>query len=680
MSNYKEENTNEISELILCKKINRDSLNCFLKSFFHFIPTKSVQFLTFYNYINLPMFISEKTFYGFFQNNVSTSYDKMLTKIMEFYFGDIEERINILISILDFDKKGIINVEDVKNFFRNFNYIHNSQKDNREWMGYEIIENFFKNNTEISNSEFKNLILSENCDVFYLFSAFYSRNLFFNYDCYNYYEKNFYRRSQNFDNRDDELLFEKNIIFLNQLPYPSDMLLDFFNARFKTTFTLDEFKDLENFENEIKQFKKIIKNFTSIKSIIPARKIKTDTNLSIIQKSIIELDNTDTTSNIQSNYSLKVLNNFMKKPNGLETFKGEWIKNGRFCKYYLDIFENTVYIYSSTNELKLLFSTNQLYCEIPNDPEDKIVKDGRGKYPLIFYSTLTNNIKKCILYFENISTPQKIISLISKTIKYNSLNNKRFINQNIMDHGSFGQIIKAYDNVLKKEVAIKTINKKYDDLETLKMIRNEQDFSLILKNMKHKGIIEIYDIFESKDMVYIIEEFIDGGNLKDYLIKNQTTFEEKDLIINQLIDAIYFLHSYYIVHRDLKLENILVSHATKPIQIKIIDFGLSKIFTINEKMHEKYGTLLYLPPEIVLNDQYSSKIDIWLFGIIIYTILNKGVHPFSDETEVEHLLQKIISKQFNFDIFPEKYKELLKVCLVKEKDRADIKKIIEIFK
>ena len=121
MSNYKEENTNEISELILCKKINRDSLNCFLKSFFHFIPTKSVQFLTFYNYINLPMFISEKTFYGFFQNNVSTSYDKMLTKIMEFYFGDIEERINILISILDFDKKGIINVEDVKNFFRNFN-------------------------------------------------------------------------------------------------------------------------------------------------------------------------------------------------------------------------------------------------------------------------------------------------------------------------------------------------------------------------------------------------------------------------------------------------------------------------------------------------------------------------------------------------------------------------------
>ena len=62
-------------------------------------------------------------------------------------------------------------------------------------------------------------------------------------------------------------------------------------------------------------------------------------------------------------------------------------------------------------------------------------------------------------------------------------------------------------------------------------------------------------------------------------------------------------YSYYIVHRDLKLENILVSHATKPIQIKIIDFGLSKIFTINEKMHEKYGTLLYLPPEIVLNDQ-----------------------------------------------------------------------------
>lgn len=680
MSNYKDENINEICELILCKKTNRDSLNCFLKTFFHFIPTKSVQFLTFYNYINLPMFISEKTFYGFFQNSVSTSYDRILTKITDFYFGDIEERINILISILDFDKKGIINIEDVKNFFRNFNYIQYSQKESKEWMGYEIIENFFKNYTEISNSDFKNLILSENSDVFYLFSAFYSRNLFFNYDCYNYYDKHFYKKCQYFENRDDELLFEKNINFLKQLPHPSDMLLDFFNAKFNTTFTLEEFKDLEKFEIEIIQFKKIFKNFISVKSQIPARKIKTDTNLSVLQKSIIGLDDIDPTSNIQSNYSLKVLNNFTKKPNGLETFKGEWIKNGRFCKYYLDIFENTVYIYSSEQELKLLFSTNQLYCEIPNDPEDKIVKDGRGKYPLIFYSTLTNNIKKCVLYFEDISAPQKIVSLISKSNKYNTLDNKRFINQNIMDHGSFGQIIKAYDTVLKKEVAIKTINKKYDDLETLKMIRNEQDISLILKNMKHKGIIEIYDIFESKDMVYIIEEFIDGGNLKDYLSKNETSYEDKDKIINQLIDAIFFLHSCYIVHRDLKLENILVSHTTQPIQIKIIDFGLSKIFTINEKMNEKYGTLLYLPPEIVLNDQYSSKIDIWLFGIIIYTILNNGGHPFANETDVERLLQKIISKKFNFDIFPEKYKELLKVCLIKEKDRANIKKIIEIFK
>ena len=125
------------------------------------------------------------------------------------------------------------------------------------------------------------------------------------------------------------------------------------------------------------------------------------------------------------------------------------------------------------------------------------------------------------------------------------------------------------------------------------------------------------------------------------------------------------------------MENILVDASHSPIQTKIIDFGLSKMFTINESMEEKYGTLLYLPPEIVLNNKYSYKIDIWLFGIITYTVLNKGVHPFEEETEVEKLLQKIISRKFDFSIFPKKYQDILSVCLVREKERADMKTIIK---
>ena len=131
----------------------------------------------------------------------------------------------------------------------------------------------------------------------------------------------------------------------------------------------------------------------------------------------------------------------------------------------------------------------------------------------------------------------------------------------------------------------------------------------------------------------------------------------------------------------MKLENILVDNSSVPIQTKIIDFGLSKIFTINEKMQEKYGTLLYLPPEIILNDKYSYKIDIWLFGIIAYTILNEGIHPFAEETEVEHLLQKIIAIKFDYSKFSVHYQYILKSCLVKEKDRVNIhrvKKMLEL--
>ena len=675
MSHCQEESKNQLADLILFKDANREAFTYFLKSFFHFIPTKTVHFLTFYNYINLPMFISEKTFNGFFKNSNSVNLGTMLSTLVTFYCGDLEERITFLLSILDFEKNGTIHIENIKNFLKRFIMVHSKENEELISIGYDIIDKFFCSSTTLSADIFKNLLINKNCDIFYLFYVFYTQNLFFNYQCFEYYAKEFYITTDFISSREDELILQKNKSFLEKLPKPSEALLEFFNLKFKTNFVIDEgLQELESFENEVKETKSVIRSFSPIKINEPSRKLKTDTNLLFFQKGMLSSDSS-TKVTTKTNFSFKTVSQFSKQPN--ITFQAFWNKGTKFVQYTIDIIENVIFIYSKENELKLLLSTHQLFIETVTNPEDDIVKQSRGKIPLVLCSTLTNSVKKCILYFETQQMVDKVISVILKTAKYKPFDNERYLDQNIMDHGSFGQIVKGFDSRLNRDVAIKMIHKKYEDIETLKMIRNEQDISFFLKMTSHQGIVAIYDIYETKETVYIIEEYIKDGNLKDYLIRNELSIEERETIVSQIAHAILFLHSNFIVHRDLKMENILVDASHSPIQTKIIDFGLSKMFTINESMAEKYGTLLYLPPEIVLNNKYSYKIDIWLFGIITYTVLNKGVHPFEEETEVEKLLQKIISRKFDFSIFPKKYQDILSVCLVREKERADMKRIIK---
>ena len=368
MSHYKEENTNEISELILCKKINRDSLNCFLKTFFHFIPTKSVQFLTFYNYINLPMFISEKTFIGLFLNSHSVNIDKMFSTLVTFYYGDLEERISLLLSILDFEMNGTIHIENVKNFLRRFIIVHSKENEELITLGNDIIDKFFGSNITISADIFKTILINENCDIFYLFYVFYTQNIFFNYQCYEYYAKNFYVMNDSISSREDQLLLHKNKEFLEQLPNPSETLLEFLNMKFNMNFVLDEgLQELESFENEVQE-------------------TKTDTNLMFFQK-ILQTFDSSTKATSKTNYSFKTVSHFIKPPN-MQTFKAFWNKGTKFVQYSIDILENVIFISSKENELKLLLSTHQLFLEVVTDPEDDIIKQSQGKVPLVLCSTL----------------------------------------------------------------------------------------------------------------------------------------------------------------------------------------------------------------------------------------------------------------------------------------------------
>ena len=119
------------------------------------------------------------------------------------------------------------------------------------------------------------------------------------------------------------------------------------------------------------------------------------------------------------------------------------------------------------------------------------------------------------------------------------------------------------------------------------------------------------------------------------------SFQSVYNMITQMIKTVHFIHSLGIVHRDLKMENVLVKFTHKGVETKIIDFGISNIISKDETLTAKYGTFTNLPPEIVQGEAYFHNIDIWNLGIIIYNLLYKK-HPFPLKKIIE--LNKAITK------------------------------------
>lgn len=124
----------------------------------------------------------------------------------------------------------------------------------------------------------------------------------------------------------------------------------------------------------------------------------------------------------------------------------------------------------------------------------------------------------------------------------------------------------------------------------------------ILKMCQHPHIIRLLDIFENQDYIYIIMEQLNGGDLFSYLEKRSFTVPEARAkqLSHQIATALYYLHSYGVAHRDLKPENILMADNTDTANLKIVDFGLSKIIGPNETSLDPFGTLSYVAPEVLL--------------------------------------------------------------------------------
>ena len=174
----------------------------------------------------------------------------------------------------------------------------------------------------------------------------------------------------------------------------------------------------------------------------------------------------------------------------------------------------------------------------------------------------------------------------------------------------------------------------------------------ILIKLDHPNIIKLYEIYENDNYIYLVMELCTGGELFDRIIQKTEQgkqFTEKEVanIFQQMMSAINYCHSNKIVHRDLKPENLLLATQDENSPIKVIDFGMSRIFNNKQAMFDKVGTAYYISPE-VLDGFYDEKCDIWSAGVILYILLC-GYPPFNGNDDDE-IFESIKKRKF---VYPE---------------------------
>jgi hypothetical protein len=242
-------------------------------------------------------------------------------------------------------------------------------------------------------------------------------------------------------------------------------------------------------------------------------------------------------------------------------------------------------------------------------------------------------------YFDNEKDFNIWFEKLNLAIQNKSLFDKYEVKQKI-GKGKFGLVKCGINKETKKPVAIKIMAKKNMDKSDLELAKVEID---ILKIGQHPNIIKLYDIYENENYIYIIMEYCSGGDLLSYFEYHEYELPETKVceIIHKLSMAIYYLHSYGIVHRDLKPENILMTDLSPQADIRLLDFGLSKIVGNDEKCTEPYGTLSFVAPEVLQGKPYDKSVDLWSIGIITFLLLC-GYLPFDDKHSEREIARQTI--------------------------------------
>ena len=617
---------------------------------------KGITKIIFYDYLKLPMYLSEKLFTIF-----DTDKDEFL-KSKEFiigmyklYNGDFEESIKLVFDILDFDNDNYIEKDDIKIILSllplktdNSKIEYKYQMDSLEEIN-NIINITFGESDKLNLEEFKTKIEKEKSDIFlqilcflYLKKPFTSANI-------NVLETSTKKVPNISIPEDDNKDTNDNIL----LPPPSkDTSLSPVSCFFKSNKIKHPFISGENLETG-----------EGPESATDGQNKIEENNQNDNNKSENTKDNDNKFRDIYNNISY-------------ENYIFKYKKNGKLLKFYVVLINKDVFYYKSKDKEKVLGMHNLSGCFLKENGK-RIIKNKSYLRFTIIYPTKEKNY-----YCLSREVYDNFVEALNE-----SFGNLNFYNYyemlNDLGEGIFGSVKLCKDKKTNKKFSVKIIKKeKAKDSNDMESVRSEID---IMKLCHHPNVVHLIDHFENGENIFIVMEYIQGGNLSEYLRHKKFNITEKRAaeLIYQICLGIEYLHKYGIMHRDLKPDNIMLTEDSDNGKIKIMDFGLSKILGSKESASEGFGTLIYVSPEVLIRKPYNKEVDIWSIGIILYYILSGDLPYFDKKDNQEKIAKTIVFKDVKFPKkkFGNRSEEaidLIKKCLTKEpKDRIKVEGILQ---
>jgi serine/threonine-protein kinase len=243
----------------------------------------------------------------------------------------------------------------------------------------------------------------------------------------------------------------------------------------------------------------------------------------------------------------------------------------------------------------------------------------------------------------------------------------------VLGRGGMGEVFRACDTKLKREVAIKSLP---EDLarDPQRLARLESEAQL-LAALNHPNIATIHGIEEHEGSSFLVLELVDGVTLADRLRAGALPIAQALEIGVEIAAALEAAHDKNVVHRDLKPANVNV---TADGRVKVLDFGLAT--TVPAERHERAtrtmhevpsgivsGTAPYMSPELARGEQGDAQTDVWSFGVVLYEMLT-GDSPFERDTTTE-TLARVLESQPDYTRLPASVRHLVRRCLEKDRRR-----------
>ena len=667
--------------------------------------------------LEIPLFCCQKIYNSINKENLPyLKKYQFVDGLYNLYYGNEEELTILLFSILDFNKKNYITIDDTKLFFT---YLHSIKHSNKTIDKLnEIIENFFKGKKELMFNQFIKICDYYSKDLIYLFKYIIHQNKFFTYKQIEYFQQlkkinyaveeqiineplNEYKNKisnklleyvaldypNNDERKKNEFLEENELTeteeeeennnddlnelnnFENDISNTMDNLdkeqiIIFskdnkeerkFDLKKKKSSSSDEYKNLKDSENNNECFHNKLEKFFMSRSEIKEEIKQRAFSFQVKCKNYLNKNNEEQRKNEMIIYTID-------DDNTLEKIKIKIIKNIIFI-FEFDV-ENQDFIYSH------FIFLNSTYLEIKGIMQI----NGIVFYSLHLISTYGNFRTSTDFYIETLNLMKQFKEIYNNENKIKEINHDYIMTNKEIGNGKFGicQLCTRIINNTKKVFCVKIINKlkKGLDEDEYKIMMWEKSIFLFLKKFPNPNIAKAYNYYENSEFIYLISEYVNGTDLKVFYENHRIDnfILKSDLLISisyQILNALNYIHSYGIIHRDIKHTNILINNKN---QIKIIDFGLSRILGKNEYSKEPYGSLSFKSPEIIMEYNYNEKVDIWSFGITLFYLIF-GRTPFQDESS-KLIKERICKENIKINVPFENYDyqiliNIINECLIK---------------